>query len=155
MIERARVEKIVEDYLAGSENYPVGVDIHPGNKIIVEIDSDKGVSIDDCIALTKHIESKLDRDVEDYELEVGSAGLSQPFKILRQYIKNIGNEIEVLTKNGKKQSGILKNADNDKIILAVEKQIKPEGSKRKVTIEEELTFVYDEIKQAKYIIRFK
>ena len=154
MIEEVFVKAIVEDFLTGTDKFLVVVEINSGNRIVVEIDGDeKGISIDDCIALTKHIESKLDRDVEDYELEVGSAGIGQPFKLLRQYKKNIGNEIEVLTKKGEKLSGILKEADEDKIILTVEKQIKPEGAKRKVTIEEDLAFTYDGIKHAKYIIR--
>jgi len=154
MIEEVFVKSVIEDFLIDTDKFPVAVEIKPGNKIVVEIDGDeKGISIDDCIALTKHIESKLDRDVEDYELEVGSSGIGQPFKLLRQYKKNIGNEVEVLTRKGEKLSGILKEADDDKVILTVEKRIKPEGSKRKVTIEEDLTFAYDEIKYAKYIIR--
>ena len=153
MIEEILIKTIVEDFLKDTDKFPVTAEINPGNRIVIEIDSDSGVSIDDCIALTKHIESKLDREVEDYELEVGSAGIGQPFKLLRQYKKNIGNEIEVLSKKGEKLSGILKDADEDKFILTVEKQIKPEGAKRKVTIEEDLAFTYDGIKYAKYIIR--
>jgi ribosome maturation factor RimP len=155
MIETALVRGIVEDYLAGSDAYWVTVGIAPDNKITVEIDNDQSVSIDDCIALTRHIESKLDRDKEDYELEVGSAGISQPFKVFRQYKKNIGKEVETLLKNGKKLSGILKDAGEENLILTVEKQVKPEGSKRKVVVEEDLTFNYSEIKYTKNIIRFK
>ncbi|MDR1368593.1 MAG: ribosome assembly cofactor RimP [Dysgonamonadaceae bacterium] len=155
MIDKNIVWQLVDEYLKGSDIFLVAVDVKPGNIIAVEIDHDNGISIDDCVALTKYIESKQDRDVEDYELEVGSAGISQPFKILRQYIKNIGNEVEVLTKAGKKLTGILKNADENGIILTIEKQVKPEGSKRKVTIEEDLPFRYEEIKYTKYSIRFK
>ncbi|MDL2223723.1 ribosome assembly cofactor RimP [Bacteroidales bacterium OttesenSCG-928-M06] len=157
MIDKKTVIEIVESYLTESGPYLVDVEVKPDNRIVVDIDSDneKSVSIEDCIALTKHIESKLDREVEDYELEVGSVGLSQPFKVLRQYKKNIGNEVEVLLKDGKKYSGVLKDADTDRIILTVEKQIKPEGAKRKVTVEEDLLFHYHEIKFTKYIIRFK
>ncbi|MDR0866062.1 MAG: ribosome assembly cofactor RimP [Candidatus Symbiothrix sp.] len=147
------VRDLVEGYLKDSDKYLVEVTIQPGNKIIVEMDSDQSVSIDDCVALTKQIESQLDRDVEDYELEVGSAGISQPFKVLRQYRKYIGKEVETLLKDGKKYTGILKEADENKIILTVEKQIKPEGAKRKVTVEEDLSFAYDEIKYTKYIIK--
>ncbi|GHV22015.1 ribosome maturation factor RimP [Bacteroidia bacterium] len=155
MIDKSTVKQHVEEYLKGSDIFPVDIEIRPGNIISVEIDNDKGISIDDCVALTKYIESKLDRDVEDYELEVGSAGISQPFKILRQYIKNIGNEVELLTKAGKKLTGILKNADENGIILTIEKQVKPEGAKRKITVEEDLDFKYEEIKYTKYSIRFK
>ena len=155
MIDKEIVRQFVEDFAKGTEIFPVTVDVKPGNIIVVEIDSDSSVGIDDCIALNKFIESKLDRDDEDYELEVGSAGISQAFKILRQYQKNIGNEVEVLTKAGKKLQGILKDAGEENIVLTIEKQEKPEGAKRKITVEEDLTFTYEEIKYTKYLIRFK
>ena len=155
MIDKNIVRQHVDEYLKDSEIFLVDVDVKPGNIISVEIDHDNGISIENCITLTKYIESKLDRDIEDYELEVGSAGISQPFKILRQYIKNIGNEVEVLTKAGKKLTGILKEADENGIVLTTEKQVKPEGAKRKITIEEDEVFKYEEIKYTKYSIRFK
>ncbi len=155
MIDKEIVRQIVEDFTKEKEIFLVSVEVKPGNIIVVEIDSDNSISIDNCIALNKFIESKLDRDIEDYELEVGSAGISQPFKILRQYLKNIGNEVEVLTKAGKKLQGILKDANEQNMVLTIEKQVKPEGAKRKITVEEDLTFTYDEIKYTKYLIRFK
>ena len=154
MIDKKQITTIVEDCLKDSEQYLVDVIVQPDNRIIVEIDCDQPISIDDCVALTKYIESQLNRDVEDYELEVGSAGITQPFKVLRQYKKNIGNEVEVLLKEGKKLSGILKVADEYVITITVEKQIKPEGAKRKVTVQEDLTFAYEAIKYAKYKIKF-
>ena len=155
MIDKEIVKGIVDEFLADSTNYLINIDIKPDNTVIVEIDNDQAVSIDDCISLSKFIESKLDRDAEDYELEVGSAGIGQPFKMLRQYLKNVGNEVEVLAKTGVKHSGILKSADAEAFVLTVEKQVKPEGAKRKVTVEEDLTFPYSEIKHTKYLIRFK
>jgi len=153
MIDKEIVIKIVEDFFKSSDNYLVAIEIKPDNTIVVEIDNDRAVSIDDCIALSSYIESKLDREKEDYALEVGSAGIGQAFKIKRQYRKNIGNEIEVLAQSGIKYVGILKAVDENTIILTVRKQIKPEGAKRKVTIEEDLTFLYDEIKHAKYVFK--
>ena len=144
---------MVEDYLKNSDKYLIDVKLELGSRIVVEVDGDSPVSIDDCVALTKHIESQLDREVEDFELEVGSAGISQPFKVLRQYRNATGREVETLLKTGKKYSGILKTADENAIILTVKKQIKPEGAKRKTTVEEDLTFDYNEIKYTKYIIR--
>ena len=150
MINKERVKEIVDDFLKSSENYLVDIQVKPDNTIVVEIDNDCAVSIDDCAALSVYIESKLDRNEEDYALEVGSAGIGQAFKILRQYRKNIGNEIELLAKSGIKHIGVLKAVDEDKIVLTVRKQIKPEGAKRKVTVEEDITFLYEEIKYAKY-----
>lgn len=155
MIGKDIVKKIVEEYLKDSDRYLVDLHISDDNRIVIEIDSEKGISIDDCISLTKHIESVLNRDEEDYELEVSSAGITSPFKHIRQYRKNIGNEVEVLSKDGKKHKGVLKTVDEDTFSIAIEKQVKPEGAKKKITVEETTTFSYAEIKYTKYIIRFK
>ena len=154
-MEKENIVRLVEEKLAASGNYLVDLTIKPGNLIVVEIDNDEAVSIDDCAELSKHIEANLDRDVEDYELEVGSAGITSPFKVLRQYQKNIGNEVEMLLKNGIKLSGILKSADEGGIIVTLEKLVKPEGAKRKVAVQEDQSFTYEEIKYTKYLIRFK
>jgi len=150
MIDKGVVKEIVEDFLKSSDSYLVAIEIQPDNLIVVEIDNDEAVSIADCIVLSAFIESKLDREKEDFALEVGSAGLGQMFKIRRQYRKHIGKAIEVLAKSGVKYTGILKAADEEKIVLTVQKQILPEGAKRKVTVEEDIPFLYDEIKYAKY-----
>ena len=154
-MEKENIVRLVEEKLAASGNYLVDLTIKPGNLIVVEIDNDEAVSIDDCAELSKHIEANLDRDVEDYELEVGSAGITSPFKVLRQYQKNIGNEVEMLLKNGIKLCGILKSADEGGIIVTLEKLVKPEGAKRKVAVQEDQSFTYEEIKYTKYLIRFK
>jgi len=154
MIEKRIVEEIVEDFLKSSDNYLVAIEVKLDNTIVVEIDNDRAVSIDDCVALSSYIESRLDREKEDYALEVSSAGIGQAFKIPRQYRKNIGNDIEVLVQSGIKYIGILKAVEENKITLTVQKQIKPEGAKRKVKIEEDLTFLYEEIKHAKYSFKF-
>ena len=150
MVDKQIVKEIVDDFLKSSDNYLVDIEIKPDDTIVVEIDNERSVSIDDCVALSVFIETKLDRDKEDYTLEVSSAGIGQAFKIKRQYRKNIGNKIEVLAKSGIKHIGVLKTVDENEIVLSVQKQIKPEGAKRKVTIEEDITFLYEEIKYAKY-----
>jgi ribosome maturation factor RimP len=153
MIEKAIVKEIVEDFLKDSENYLVDWEVRPNNGIVVEIDNDQAVSIDDCVALSKYIESRLDRELEDYELEVGSSGIGQAFKNLRQYRKNTGNEVELLAKSGIKHTGILKNAGEEEVILTVKKQVKPEGGKRKITVEEDLAFKYSDVKYTKNILK--
>ena len=155
MIDKNIISQLVEEKLASSDNFLVDVVIKPGNLIVIEIDNDEGVCIDDCAELSRYVESHLDREVEDFELEVGSAGITSPFKVLRQYIKNIGNEVEMLLKNGTKLSGVLKAADENGVIVTIEKQVKPEGAKRKITIEEDLSYTFEEIKYTKYLIRFK
>lgn len=155
MIDKILIKDIVDEYLLKTKSFLVDLVIRPGNIIAVEIDSREGISIDECIALSKHIESKLDRDAEDFELEVGSAGITSPFKIPQQYEKNIGNEVEVLTGNGQKITGILKDCNDEGFTITATKMIKPEGAKKKTAVEEDLTFKYDEVKHTKYLIRFK
>ncbi len=155
MIEKNTIGEWVEERLATSGLYLVDVEIKPGNLIVVEIDSDEAIGIDDCVALSRYLESRLDRETEDFELEVGSAGITSPFKVLRQYTKNVGNEVEILLKKGVKLTGVLKSADATGVVVTVEKQVKPEGSKRKTTVQEDQSYTYDEIKYTKYVIRFK
>lgn len=155
MIGKEQISDIVEQEIDGTPLFLVDIVVNPGNIIVVEVDSEANIGIDDCIALSKKIESHLDRDIEDFELEVGSAGLTSPFKIPRQYNKNIGNEVEVLTSGGQKIKGILKSSNDDGFELTLTKKVKPEGSKKKVIVEEDITFRYDEVKYTKYIISFK
>lgn len=155
VMEKENIVRLVEEKLAESGNYLVDVAIKPGNVVVVEIDSDTSVCIDDCVELSRYIESRLDRDAEDFELEVGSAGLTSPLKVLRQYRKNVGNEVECLLKSGVKLAGVLKSADEAGFVVTLEKMVKPEGAKRKVRVQEDLALAYDEIKYTKYLIRFK
>ena len=155
MIDRNVVSGIVNEWLEDKDYFLVDVSVSPDDKIVVEIDHAEGVWIDDCVELSRFIESKLDREEEDYELEVGSAGIGQPFKVLQQYLIHIGKEVEVLTKEGKKLEGVLKEADADHFVVTVQKKVKPEGAKRPVWVDEDLTFTYDEIKYTKYLISFK
>ena len=92
MIDPKIVEEIVKEGIRETDLFVVDITVAPDNRIVVEIDNDEGVDIDRCTTLHHFIESRLDRDVEDYELEVGSAGITSPFKVVRQYQKNIGNE---------------------------------------------------------------
>jgi len=155
MIEKEFIKDIAEDSIQGTPMFLVEVSVRPGNVIVVEVDSDDSISIEDCIALSRKIESQLDRDVEDFELEVGSAGITSPFRIPRQYKKNIGNEVEVLTKSGQKLSGILKASDDNGFTVTVTKMVKPEGAKKKIAMEEDFSFAYNDVKYTKYLIRFK
>ena len=155
MILKDSIYQIVDSYLIDTDYYLVDIKTTSDNRISVEIDSFKGVSIDFCAELNKHIEAQFDREVEDFELEVSSAGLTEPFKVIKQYEKNIGNEVETLTKTGEKYNGILAEVRESEFVLEIEKMVKPEGSKRKVSVIENLAFKYEEIKYTKYIIRFK
>ena len=156
MIDKQQVISIAEKWLNTKEGYfLVDVDVTLDNRIVVEIDQAEGVWIDDCVDLSRFIEASLDRDVEDYELEVGSAGIGQPFKVLQQYINHIGQEVEVLPKSGAKLKGILVSADEKGFAVKVQQKQKVEGSKRPKTVEVEMPFGYDEVKYVKYVISLK
>ena len=155
MIDRQKVMELAEEWLADKEYFLVDVVISKDDKITVEIDHAEGVWIEDCAELSRHIESGLSRDSEDYELEVGSAGLGQPFKVVQQYRNHIGLEVEVLGKDGKKYKGILKEVNDESFVLSVTKKEKVEGAKRPQLVEVDLKFTYDEVKYTKYIIKFK
>lgn len=156
MIEKTIVSKLVSQWLDGKENYfLVDVNVSRDNRIVVEIDHPDGVWIDDCVELSKFIESSLDRDVEDYELEVGSAGIGQPFKVLQQYLNHVGQEVEVLPKEGSKIKGVLKSADEKCFVIGTRQKKSIEGKKRPVMVDVDMTFGYDEINYTKYIISLK
>lgn len=155
MIEKSTVRRIVEEWLGGKNYFLVDVAVYPGNKVVVEIDHAEGVWIEDCVLLSRYIESKLNREEEDYDLEVGSAGIGQPFKVLQQYYNHIDEQVEVLTKDDRKLVGLLKDANEDNFTVAVTRKVKTEGSKRPKLVEENETFAYDEVKYTKYLISFK
>ena len=155
MIEKNVVKELVEEWLQDKDYFLVDITVSPDDRIVVEIDHAEGVWIDDCVSLGGYIECKLSRDQEDYELEVGSAGIGQPFKVLPQYVCHIGKEVEVLTKDGRKLRGILTAAEADHFELTVSVKKKLPEQKRPQLVEEVLSFPYDEVKYTKYLIRFK
>ncbi|MDR1729563.1 MAG: ribosome assembly cofactor RimP [Prevotellaceae bacterium] len=155
MIESNLVRQAVEEFLSGTGCFIVDIKVGKDNFILIEIDSEEGISIDYCAELARFIESKVDREVEDYELEVGSPGLGSPFKVLEQYRKHEGCEVEVQSLSGAKLQGILANVSETGFDLEVTKKVKPEGAKRKMEVTENIPFKYENVKYTKYIIRFK
>ncbi len=155
MIDKNIVRNLVEEWLEDKEYFLVDVMVDANNKVVVEIDHAEGVWIEDCVELSRFIESCMDRDAEDYELEVGSAGIGQPFKVVQQYINHVGKEVEVLTKEGKKLVGVLKDANDSQFVVSVPTKVKEEGAKRPKLVDIDETFTYDNIKYTKYLISFK
>jgi ribosome maturation factor RimP len=155
MIEKSIVKSLVETWLEGKDYFLVDIEISQDNKIVVEIDHADGVWIEDCVELSKFIEDHLDRDKEDFELEVGSAGLGQPFKVPQQYINFIGKEVEVLNADGKKLKGTLKTVDGNLFTVTTQEKVKVEGKKRPVLTPVDHQFEMDKVKYTKYIISFK
>lgn len=156
MIDKDLLARTVEDAISGTDIFLVDVTVSPSNDITVEIDSPEDIDIDTCAAITRRIEETFDRDTEDYALEVGSAGLTAPFKVRGQYLKNIGNEVELLTRDGRKLQGVLTAvADNGDFTVAVPTKVKPEGAKRPQTVDVAHTFSPADCKWVKYLINFK
>lgn len=155
MISKDTVRSIVEEWLDGKEYFLVDIEISPDDCIVVEIDHADGVWIEDCVALSRYIEDHLSRDEEDYELEVGSAGLGQPFKVPQQYHCFVGKDVEVLDADGKKYKGVLKSVDGGDFTVTVEEKQKVEGKKRPQLVSVDRTFQMDTVKYTKYLINFK
>ena len=154
MIDKNVVENIVSEWLNGKDYFLTDLTITPDNRIVVEIDHKDGVWIDDCVELSRFIEDHLDRDEQDFELEVGSAGIGQPFKVLRQYENHIGDAVEVAPKSGRKYVGTLTEANAEGFTIEVEQKVKHEGEKRPRTEIVSMTFRYDDVRSVKYVIQF-
>ena len=120
-----------------------------------EIDHADGVWIEDCAELSRFLQERLGDELGDYELEVGSAGLGQPFKVVQQYLNHIGDTVEVLDLEGKKVQGTLKSVDGRDFVVTVQEKQKQEGKKRPVIVDVDKTYSMDAIKYAKYILAFK
>ena len=153
MIDKAKIAELVNEKLT-EDQFLVDVTVSSSNVIHVMVDSDTGISINQIVEISRYVETNLDREVEDFELSVFSSGLSEPFRLVRQYKKNLDTEIEVLLTDGRKLAGLLKKADEQGIDLEVTTKEKPEGSKRKELVTRVHSLEYSEIKEAKKILKF-
>ena len=154
MLDKAKLQEFIESKLGNTDCFLTDMKVSPDNRVTVEIDSDTGVDIDFCVALSRDIEEEFPTDKEDYELEVGSAGLTSPLKMPRQYQKYLGHKLEVWTQDGKKLEGELLAADDAGIRLSVLQKVKVEGQKRPVMQAAELILPYSEIRKAVYLLEF-
>lgn len=154
MIDKEKLQEYVESVLTDTDCYLTDLKVSRNNDIVVEIDSGGTIDIDFCSALTRRIEEAFPRDDEDYTLEVGSAGITSPFKVRRQWEKNIGNDIEVLTTNGKKLFGRLDSLTEDSFILETEQKVKREGMKRPAIERLQLEIPFSDVKRASYDLKF-
>lgn len=154
MISKEALEKFLEQRLEGTPYFPVEVKVSANNEIKIDIDSLESIDIDFCIELSREIEDAFPREPEDYELEVGSAGLTAPFRVRKQYEKNIGNEVEVLARDGKKYIGTLTEVGDESFAIQTTVKEKPEGAKRPVTREVEMRFPYADVNKVQYHFTF-
>ena len=157
MINKDVVKAAVEEWLSQNDYFLVDVDMTPDGRIVIEIDHADVVWIEDCAALSRFLQERLGEELGEYELEVGSAGIGQPFKVVQQYINHIGKEVEVLAADGKKYQGVLQSVADDGLsfVVVVKEKQKIEGKKRPVLVDVEKTFNTNEVKYAKYLLAFK
>lgn len=149
MIDKGLIRQTIEEKLASTDCFLVSLSISGDNQIMVEIDSETSVDLDFCVELTRYIEQHFGRDVEDYSLEIGSYSITKPFVDRRQYRKNIGRKVEVLTEESRKIRGTLVAVDNDDFTLEIEEKELVEGQKRKKLVKKEITLLYNSVKQTK------
>jgi ribosome maturation factor RimP len=154
MIEKAKISYYLTEIIDGTDLFLVDLTVKPSNKIIIELDSFKGITIDECAEVSTSLEAKLNRNIEDFDLEVSSPGLGMPFKVAQQYQKNIGNQVSVLLKSGSKYTGKLLSANDTSIKVEVQDKVKREGKKKPeiVILEKEISI--NDIKITKAIINF-
>ena len=153
MIDKTALEQVINEALEGTKMYLVTIKVSKDNVIDVALDSDEDITIDDCVAVNDAVLAAFDRDDEDYELTVGSYGMTSPVLLPRQYRKNVGYEVEVLTADGRKLKGIIADADDEGFTLTTTVKKKLEGKKRPELVEEQERFSYNDIKQTKNIIK--
>jgi ribosome maturation factor RimP len=154
MIEKAYIRKMVEELIKGEELFLVDVSVTPSNKITILVDSPKGITIGQCALINRKVESLLDRNVEDYELVVSSPGLDSELKVIEQYHKNIGRELEVIMKDQSRYSGKLTSVGEKEIIIREEAGPSGRNKLNTGTRGEERKIILDEIKKAKVRIQF-
>jgi ribosome maturation factor RimP len=150
MIDKTKIEKLVNEFIKETELFLIAVKVSSSNRITVLADSKKGITIDECVSIHRYIEKNLDRNNEDFELQVSSPGLDMPFGVIEQYYKNEGEQIEVVDREGARFNGILKNVTSGGFELETEIKIKGKPKELK-----EISFNYDDVKSAKVVLTIK
>lgn len=141
--------------MQGNDYFLVDIDFGTDDRIVIEIDHADGVWIEDCVELSRFLQERLGEEAGDFELEVGSAGLGQPFKVAQQYVNHVGDTLEVLGLDGKKVQGVLKAVEGREFTVTVRERQKQEGRKRPVVVDVDKTYSMDAVKYAKYLLTFK
>jgi ribosome maturation factor RimP len=160
MIDVKTISKMAEEFVEGTPSFVVDVKVAAGNVIRISLDNDGSTSIENCMALSRHIEGFLDREEDDFSLDVGSPGLDQPLKVVRQFKKIIGKQVIVLPKLGKKIEGELIKIDEEEgemsgLVLKTQEKKRIEGRKAKQWVEEEHQFDACDLEWTKVKISFK
>ena len=151
----SEIRDAISSEIVARNCYIVDVTVSKDNDVEITIESEEGtVELDDCVAISRHFESKFDREQEDYSLTVTSAGLDQPFKVLKQYLKAVGSKVEVMLKGGKKMVATLTAADEESITLSYTAKEAVEGKKKKELVEHNDRFTMDQVNAVRPHIEF-
>lgn len=155
MTFRNKVQELLEAALAERKHlFLIDLSINDANKISVVLDGDFGVNLQDCIDVSRAIENNLDREEQDFSIEVASAGVSSPLKLVRQFKKNIGRTLKVKTIASEEVEAKLTSVDDEKITLEWQAREPKKIGKGKETVEKKLELPYEKIKEAIVIISF-
>lgn len=155
MIKTSDIIEAVGGEIVARGCFIVDVSVSKDNDIVLTIESENGkIELEDCVSLSRFFETKFDREAEDYSLTVSSAGLDQPFKVLRQYQKAIGSKVEVSLKGGKKMVALLEDADQESITLKYSVREAVEGRKKKELVEHTDRFTMDQVNSVRPFIEF-
>jgi ribosome maturation factor RimP len=150
MIEKQNIQVVVEEFMKGTNLFLVAVKVSSSNRITVLADSNQGITIDECAAIHRNIENSLDREKEDFELQVSSPGLDLPFGVIEQYYKNEGKKVEVVDNEGTKYAGLLKNVTDGGFELETEVKVKGKTKEQK-----DISFNFEQIKSTRVILTIK
>ena len=154
-ILRNKITEILKEYFKKRKDlFLIDFELSLGNKVNITIDGDNGVTVDDCVQLSRSLENNLDRDSEDFSLEVSSAGANKPLVHRRQYVKNIGRILNLVTCDNEKYEAVLKDVSDQNIILEWKtREPKPIG-KGKVTVQKSVKINYNDIDSARIKLVF-
>ena len=155
MITVDRVTKLVEEKMEGTDLFIVELSVKPGNKIEILVDRDSGLALEDCLSVSRHVEGNLDRELEDYSLDVSSPGVGKPLKLKRQYVKNVGRTVNVKRTDATIVEGVLVSSDEEKIVVHTRTKEEVEGKKGKKWVERDEEIAFDTISETKIVISFK
>ena len=150
MIDKVKIENLVKEFISGTELFLVAVKVSSAGKITILADKKEGITIDECVSISRFIEKNLNRDEEDYELMVSSPGLDMPFMVKEQYFKSEGKNVEIISMEGTKFSGLLKNVTDGG--FEIETEVKVKGQTKEI---KELSFNYDQVKSTRKVVSFK
>lgn len=155
MIAVSTIRQLTEEKIADTDLFIVDISVRPGNRIEVLLDRDSGLTVEDCRQVSRHIENALDRETEDFSLDVSSPGVGRPLLVKRQYVKNTGRHIRVEPLEGAPIEGLLEHAGEDDITVLATVLEEVPGKKGRKKMEKSVQIPYDRIREARIEIRFK